>query len=267
LSEFWINLLYSAFPNFVVKWGAEASIVRKITTWSKRLRRYLLGLGVNSNKIEVVSSGVDTSRFDPTMFADMRNRKNEMGMEKKDFIILYFGPLSKFRGADTAILAFHKIVKKIPQAKLLLLSRKPSNLESENSKLEKMARKNRRIRLIEGIQSAEKVTEYLAISDVILLPFRFWPHIDCPLTVLEAMALAKPVISTSTGVIPEIIENGKTGILVPPGRPENISAAVLKLARDLELRECIGKEARKYVVRFHDWNVIAKKTWNILKGL
>jgi len=64
-----------------------------------------------------------------------------------------------------------------------------------------------------------------------------------PLSALEAMALGKPIVATSVGGIPEIIDDGKSGILVPPGDPETLSRAIESLLFDDELKTSLGLNA------------------------
>ena len=64
---------------------------------------------------------------------------------------------------------------------------------------------------------------------------------------LEAMAMGKPVISTNVGGIPEVVLDGVTGILVPPGNSKDLAHAIMRLLNDYELRESIGKQGRRRV--------------------
>jgi glycosyltransferase involved in cell wall biosynthesis len=156
-----------------------------------------------------------------------------------------------------------KIIKKIPSAKLLLLARKSPN--EGTSPLESAASLNQSIKLLLGVQTQDDLIRYLALSDVIFLPFRFWPHIDCPLTILEAMAMEKTVVTSDTGVISEIVQDGETGILVPVNERENISEVLIKLLMDENISTQIGKNARKYVKNFYDWDIIMRQTSNIFE--
>jgi len=88
------------------------------------------------------------------------------------------------------------------------------------------------------------VVEILAASDVVALASRFGE--GCPNAVLEAMAAARPVVATGAGGTPEVVADGETGILVPPGDVEAMRAALERLAGDPDLRRRMGRagEAR-----------------------
>jgi len=92
------------------------------------------------------------------------------------------------------------------------------------------------------------VAELLAECDVLVLSSDYE---GLGLTVLEAMAAAKPVAATAVGGVPELVENGVSGILVPRRDPEALARAILRLARDPELRRRMGQEGqRRALARF-----------------
>lgn len=77
-----------------------------------------------------------------------------------------------------------------------------------------------------------------------------------PVSILEAMASGLPCIATNVGGIPEWVEDRKTGLLIPPGSPEAVAAAILSLAADPALRSRLGSAAREVVVRNGQWSVL-----------
>lgn len=265
LFEFRGNFLYSLCPNFIIRKGGNAPQVKIITTWTQRLKRYLLKIGIPDEKIFVIPSGVNIERFRPLKTRD-HDYKEKLGFHKEGSVILYFGPLSAFRGTDTLVSAMPMILKKIPSAKLVVLARQPNNA-GRHSRLERILEAQGSLRIVKGIQSQDMLIECLDIADVVILPFRFWPHIECPLTVLEAMAMEKPIVATYTGSIPEFVRHGETGILVNPGDREAIAKEAITLLTDKELSRKIGRRAREYVERFHDWNNITKQTMDIFNKI
>ena len=68
-----------------------------------------------------------------------------------------------------------------------------------------------------------------------------------PVTLMEAMAMKLPVISTTVSGIPELIENGSSGILVPPNDFKKLAEAIIFLVRNQEIREKIGQTGRKVI--------------------
>ena len=75
----------------------------------------------------------------------------------------------------------------------------------------------------------------------------------------EAMALGVPVISTSAGSIPELIENNKTGVLVQAGSADGLSMAIRSLAHDVVRRREIGRAAQAKVRAEYNWDAVAAR--------
>ena len=90
----------------------------------------------------------------------------------------------------------------------------------------------------------EDVPSLLRAMDVFLLPSL---SEGLPLSVLEALALQKPVVASDVGGIPEVVEDGITGYLVPPKNPQALADKILLLLRNPQLAAEFGKEGRKSV--------------------
>ena len=102
----------------------------------------------------------------------------------------------------------------------------------------------------------------IRLADVFALP-SFLEGL--PISLLEAMALGKAVISTRINGIPEAVKHLETGVLVEPGDAESLADAIRKLKSDAELRERLSAEARRYVLKKFDERSVAKKAFEIYK--
>ncbi len=90
------------------------------------------------------------------------------------------------------------------------------------------------------------ITRVLAAMDIFVMPSLYEGG---PTIVTEAMAMARPVIASRVGMVPEIVVTGETGLVVEPGDADGLARAVLQLLSDNVLRERIGRAARQYAVR------------------
>lgn len=110
----------------------------------------------------------------------------------------------------------------------------------------------RRLGLASAVELAgarDDVAKILAASDLFVLSSR---SEGLPLSILEAMAAALPVIASSVGGIPEIVVEGETGFLVPPGDPQSLAGAIESLLDDSDLRRRLGAAGRDRVAQRFD---------------
>jgi colanic acid/amylovoran biosynthesis glycosyltransferase len=108
-----------------------------------------------------------------------------------------------------------------------------------------------------GAQPFSRVLEHYAEADIFILPAVVASdgrRDITPNALIEAMAMKLPVVSTTSGAIPEIVEDGVSGILVPPRNSAALAAAIARLAGDASLREELGANARRRVEERFDIN-------------
>jgi len=178
--------------------------------------------------------------------------------------ILFVGRLEPRKGVDILVEAFKKVVESYPQAKLRLVGgdhiyfvkRKP------HSFTEYLQQKVRDDHIESSVEFVGKVDltqlpRYYQESSICVVPSRFD---NLPNVCLEAMASGKPVVASKCGGLPEMIEDGVHGLLVPPEEPQQLSEALITLFKDKKRAAEMGKNARKRVETVYAKNVIALKT-------
>ncbi len=102
-----------------------------------------------------------------------------------------------------------------------------------------------------GFIDNDKIPETLAAHDVLVMPSL---QEGFGVASLEASAAGLPTIATNVGGIPEIVIDGKTGLLVPPGDFSALAEAIMRLTEDAGLRHDMGRNARAFVEERYDWN-------------
>lgn len=103
-----------------------------------------------------------------------------------------------------------------------------------------------------GAQPHHVVIEHYRRADLFVLGCEVAPNGDrdgIPNVFLESMAMGVPVVATRVSAIPELLEDGKTGLLVPPGQPEKMAHAMARLLTERNLRERVISRARERVIR------------------
>jgi colanic acid/amylovoran biosynthesis glycosyltransferase len=113
-----------------------------------------------------------------------------------------------------------------------------------------------------GSLNQDRVRECLKRADVFVLP-SFAEGV--PVSLMEAMAMEIPCISTSVAGIPELIESGVQGILVPPADPDLLARAIERLLDDSELRQRLGRAGRRKIVESYNLSVNVKRLAGIFE--
>ncbi len=170
---------------------------------------------------------------------------------------LYFGAGSSIRGLPDVIDAFNLVLERDPEAILTLCLRTIHGIEKRMYTSRIQRRKMANSVILRGFEP--DMAKIIRSVDAVVLPFRSSIiYSFYPLTILESMALGKPVISTRVGCIPEGIRDGETGFLVPP-RDHKALANKMLLTYDEESMKVIARRAREYVEMVHDVHIVARR--------
>jgi glycosyltransferase involved in cell wall biosynthesis len=111
-----------------------------------------------------------------------------------------------------------------------------------------------------GKVGLEELVEHYSRAEVAVVPSLYEGF---GLPAAEAMACGLPVIATTAGALPEVVEDGKSGILVPPQDAHALAKAIEQLLNDEQLRRVMGEEGRKRVQTHFTWEQAAKKTLEV----
>lgn len=167
--------------------------------------------------------------------------------------LLFVGRLEQMKGVDYLINAFAKALPNIPAG----LNLRIVGHGSQRTKLEQLATSlglAGRIEFTGWIKTDRIRAEYAATTALIV------PSL-CPeafgLVAVEAMATGRPVIGTSVGALPEIIQDGQTGLIIPPADADALASAIIRLATDPELVAKMGEQAATATKRFDVQNFIS----------
>ena len=190
--------------------------------------------------------GVKTQKYDKVSNEDSTLFRRQNGWEE-DFLILCTGELNINKNQATIIRAMTTVIKRIPNAKLLLAGNGPNenNLRELISKLH--LEKN--VILLGYRTDLEYFTH--AADLIVTASFRE----GMPLNVLEAMYCHKPVVASNNRGHKELILNGKTGYLLNPSSTEEFAEKIITLGYDKKKREKFGESAFQRVQKYTDISV------------
>ena len=193
-------------------------------------------VGVAAELIRVVHNGVDIEEV-----RSVECRKMDEGVDHRAPTICTVGRLSPVKGHWDLLLAVRELIKTWPTLQLLVVGR--GRLESV---LKQQVMDFGLAQNVRFVGHLENVREVWPSVDVFVLPSL---SEGMPLSLLEAMAAGVPAVATRVGGVGEAIEDGKTGLLVPPGDRHSLAESIIKLLENPTVARQMGKAAQETVVR------------------
>ncbi|WP_038068375.1 glycosyltransferase family 4 protein [Thermoanaerobacterium aotearoense] len=200
-------------------------------------RKYRKIICVSDNvKNELIKWLPSLNERSVVIYNGILEKRGEISFIEKNFEydILFVGSLrSNVKGADILLMALRHIMNKFDKAVIVGDGKLKNDLINLRNKL---GLKNK----VEFLGFREDIETILEKSKVFVLPSR-WEGFG--LVIVEAMSKGKPIIASNVGGIPEIIKNGKTGILVEPGNELELANAIEKLLNNKKYAAYLGENA------------------------
>lgn len=173
--------------------------------------------------------------------------------------ILAVARLQPMKGHDVLLLALQKIIRTGRDVHLLIAGDGPLRVRLHALVLA-LGLKDHVTFL--GEVSQNTVRSLLGGCDFFVHPSWFE---GLPIAVLEAMASSKAVVATAVNGVPELVENGKTGLLVPPGAPEALAQAITSLLKNRELCSAMGRNAYESVREKYDYAAVTERYLEVFR--
>jgi glycosyltransferase involved in cell wall biosynthesis len=216
----------------------------KIICISKAVKfKFRENIEYNTPKIEIIYNAVDIGKFTGICGDPFRNK---IGITQDTFLVGLVGNIEERKGHTDLLYAIKSIAQKNDGIKNLKFAIVGDGDPEYVSKLKHTVKELGIEDYIIFTGFYKEIPVVMAALDLLVLPSWEEPF---GRVVIEAMAAGKPVVGTNSGGVPEIIEDGKTGILVPSRDSEAMSEAVDKLLKDRELAQLMGEEGRKRVIK------------------
>jgi glycosyltransferase involved in cell wall biosynthesis len=206
---------------------------------SLQIQRSLENGGVPPDRLRTLYSGLDVSRM-PQQVDGLACRRL-MGIPSDVPLIGTVASLFPRKGYDVMLKAMPKILPSVRDTHYVIIGKGDIAYERAlRSLVDKLGLSH--VVHFQGFQ--ENVYPFLAALDIYVHPALMEGF---GIAVLEAMAMSKPVVATSVGGLPEIVQDGQTGVLVPPSDPDTLAQAVTGLLLDSSRRGEMGKKGRQRV--------------------
>lgn len=224
----------------------------RVATISKVRQRQLLEEGLDPARSAMLPCGTDFHLNAPT--AGLKPPANS----STPVTVGIIGRIVPIKNFELFVRTARRVADKHPQTRFVIVGR-PGNFADE------MEYGQQIIKLIATLDMTNRITfqepmdnlpALLAEMDIVVSS----SHLETfGRTMVEAMALQKPVVATAVGGLPEVVADGEVGFLVPANDAETMSARICQLIEDQALRETMGRRGRERVLRLFDMRVIARQ--------
>lgn len=203
-----------------------------------------------ANKIVTVRNGVPVERFDPDRIPPPAMRRS-LNIAEDAPVVIVLARLEPQKGHRILLDAWKSVVESFPKARLVCVGHGQlrDELQARVAALGTTASV-----LFVGYQS--NVPDWLALADFTVLP-SFYEGL--PLAAIESLAGGRAVVATAVDGTTEVVVDGETGLLVPPGEPAPLSAAICRLLGSPKLKRSLGRAGRQLVEEhFSEWRQVAE---------
>jgi D-inositol-3-phosphate glycosyltransferase len=252
--------------------NGEKEVIRiadKIIASTSNEEKQLIHLyNADSNKIEVCPPGVDTSRFYPI---PQDEAKEYIGIPKDEKMLLFVGRIEPLKGIDILIKAIAQMQKSDVLSTcphyLFIIGGDPDaddkEMNNEMSKLRELCNQLGvgDMVLFLGKRDQDSLQYYYSAAEVVVMPSHYESF---GLVALEAMACGIPVVATQVGGLQHLVQNGKTGFIIPDNDPIALEEKLTQLICNSSLRDQMSRASAKYAKSFA-WENIAERLLEIFE--
>jgi glycosyltransferase involved in cell wall biosynthesis len=197
-------------------------------------------VGFAPAKVHRIPHGVDMSEYSPASAEAKASLRRELGLPADVLLVTYTGRLIEGKGLETLFAAMRSLAG-MKNWRLVLVGSGSGQVISIEKSLREDAEKEDLRGRVTFTGRVENVPSYLQASDVFV-----FPTMDEALgmSAVEAQACGLPAVASRTGGVPDIVEDGVTGLLVPPGESQPLADGLRRLLEDASLRTRFASAAR-----------------------
>jgi len=223
---------------------------------------------LDPNRVHVVRNGIDTDVWYPATAEPGESVLAELGVDLTRPIVAFVGRITRQKGVPHLIAAAHKFA---PDIQLVLCAGAPDTPEiaaEVTEAVQDLARARTGVFWVREMLPISKIREILSAATVFVCPSVYEP---LGIVNLEAMACATAVVASDVGGIPEVVDDGRTGVLVhydaadPTGYESRLADAVNAVVADRPKAEQYGHAGRQRCIEEFSWAHIAEQTLEIYR--
>lgn len=210
-------------------------VVDNFVLISNEIEMELNKVGIPAERLSYIPNGVDTNRFVPIDTKLVSELRSRLGIQTDGLVVVFSGRLVKEKRVINLLEAWKNIITKHPKALLIILGEGELSAELKEASVSNVL----------FLGAKEDVVPYLQVSDVFVLPSAAE---GLSVAMLEAMSCGIPPLITRVGSNDKVVENGKSGVLIPSDDIPALQNELDNLLSDSLKRSFIGKNARQVVL-------------------
>lgn len=232
-----------------------------VLTVSSPLRDYVIGLGVQPERVVVVPNGIDPEIFAPA--ARSATTRTRWGIGGGP-ILGFVGGLRPWHGVRSLPALLERLAKRHPSVQMIIAGDGPLRDELFQAFV---ARSLSDRVVFTGALAHEEVADVVRLFDIAVAPYDETDHLFyfSPLKLFEYMGCGAPVVAAALGQIAEVVRDGDNGLLYAPGDPDALAGACERLLDDPALRQRLGRAAAVAVHSRYTWAANARRIIELVR--
>jgi glycosyltransferase involved in cell wall biosynthesis len=261
-----VHLLGTMVPRSLLRRRLAQSGMRALAVQTRTTAHRLAEMELWHNPIAVIPPGVDDAWVRGPV--DVPNGLREsLNYRPQDVVVVYFGSPAELRGLPTLIRAVALARRDAPALRLLILNRqREGEFGSEQGGLQRLLMEceiSSYVQIVDNYLDRAALVDHVALADLVALPFELLPS-DAPLSLLEARALGKPVITTKLACLPELVSRD-VGYLAEPADPHSLAHALVCAAGERNKER--GRPENKSGCLSRSWRQVGAEWSQLIQNL
>jgi glycosyltransferase involved in cell wall biosynthesis len=244
--RFWSRVAFRLLPHHV------------ITTSRRIADRLAAELGISPARATCIATGVDLARFNPEVEGTLRR---ELGLGREVALVGMISVLRSWKGHATFLQAAARLLGDSKRPVHFIIAGDGPAREEWAGKIAKEPWKHH----VTPLGHRTDVPNLLASLDVLVLPS--YAHEGIPQIILQAQAMSRAVVATTIGGIPEVVEDGVTGLLVAPRDAEALAEKIYALLDDRALSERLGRAGRASIEQRYSLDAMGERLLALYEAL
>jgi len=247
------NTYYDKSCPFIITDKLLSVITTQMTAVSEAVRSFASHQAhIVPDKFEVIPNCIQLQKIRNLTYTEREDKKRELGIKNNQHVIITVARLINQKGHCVLLDSARMVLNNKPEVLFLIVG----GGKCETS-LIMQAKQSGLINQVKFLGFRQDIYELLQISTMMVLPSL---REGLPVTLLEASACFLPIVASNVGGVPEVVEDGVNGLLVPPGDGVALSKAIIFLLDSPNLRFQMGQEGRKIIENRYSAEVIAETT-------